>query len=217
MEKIVQPEIINLQNCKIGILSLKTDIAGLIQSFQFTEQEAIEFQEIKHENRKKEFLAVRIILRHITGKTCEIIYNENGKPKIKNIPHCISISHSSDFAAVIISKSNTGIDIENIFRNTEIAASRFLSENEKADIDNSSNPKLQQLIYWCAKEAAFKFSKNSGIEFKSQIKINPFKVNTEGGSFSGLISKEQKFTGLKFNYLFRENNAIVYCVEDLKL
>lgn len=216
MEKTVQPEIINLLNCKIGILSLKTDFAGLMQSFQFSEQEAIEFQEIKHENRKKEFLAVRIILRHVTGEKCEIIYNENGKPKIKNIPYFISISHSSDFATVIVSEANTGIDVENIFRNTDIVASRFLSENEKADIDNSLNPKLQQLLYWCAKEAAFKFSKNAEIEFKSQIKIERFETDTEGGNFNGQIAKEQKFTKLKFNYFFRENNAIVYCVEDVK-
>jgi hypothetical protein len=69
------------------------------------------------------------------------------------------------------------------------------------------------MLYWCAKEAAFKFSAWPEIEFKTQINIDRFILNNESGVFYGQLSKNLPHINLAFHYFFHENNVIVYCVE----
>jgi hypothetical protein len=45
---------------------------------------------------------------------------------------------------------------------------------ELLNIAGTSDPHLYRIIYWCAKEAAYKYACMEGLEFKSHIKIHPF-------------------------------------------
>ncbi|MBW6535459.1 MAG: 4'-phosphopantetheinyl transferase superfamily protein [Mariniphaga sp.] len=206
-------KIFDIENGKMGIWKFQESSEKLQQIFRFSEKEKKEFQSIKYENRKKEFLTIRLLLAHMLGEKTEILYSESGKPQLKNNPFFISISHSADLAVVLLSEKNAGVDVENVHRNTEKIATRFLSEDELNEINNSQKPQLLRILYWCAKEAAFKFSVWSEIEFKSQINIHKFELNAECGIFFGLLSKKLPHTNLTFHYFFFENNVIVYCVE----
>ncbi len=199
---------------KIGIWKFQESSEELQQIFRFSAKEKAEFQSFKYEIRKKEYLSIRLLLEQMLGEKNEIFYSPGRKPYLKNTPPFISISHSADLAVVLLSKKNAGVDVENIQRNTEKIATRFLSENELNDINNSPQPKLQRMLYWCAKEAAFKFSVWPEIEFKSQINIHKFELNANGGFFSGQLSKQLPPVNLAFHYFFIENNVVVYCVEE---
>jgi 4'-phosphopantetheinyl transferase len=213
MEIMPLVKILNIETEKLGIWKFQESSEELQQVFQFTEKELADFQCIKYENRKREFLTVRLLLEKMLGEKKEISYNSNRKPHIKNNPFFLSISHSADLAVVLLSEKKAGVDVENIHRNTEKVATRFLSENELNDINNLPKPQLQRMLYWCAKEAAFKFSAWPEIEFKSQIKIDNFELNAQGGTFSGHLAKNLPLTQLTFYYFFCENNVVVYCVE----
>jgi 4'-phosphopantetheinyl transferase len=209
-------KILDIENGKMGIWKFQESSEELQQIFLFSEKEKEKFQSVKYEHRKREFLVIRLLLEHLLGEKIEILYSADGKPKLKNKSLFISISHSADLAVVLLSEKNAGVDVENVRRNTEKIATRFLSENELNDIKNSHKPKLQRMLYWCAKEAAFKFSVWPEIEFKSQIHIHKFEMDAEGGFFSGQLSKKLPHINLTFHYFFYENNVVVYCVENEK-
>lgn len=209
-------KILNIKPGKLGIWKFRETASELQPIFQFTEKEQKEFQNFKTDNRKREFLSVRILLEKMMDKKTEIHYNSHGKPEIKEPAMHISISHSADLAVVLVSEKNAGVDVENIHRNTEKIAKRFLSDVEMYEIQQSDQPNLQRIIYWCAKEAAFKFSVLPEIDFKSHITIRNFKQKAENGVFIGQISKNLPPINLTFHYFFYENNVIVFCVEKEK-
>jgi len=209
-------EMTGMKTCRLGICKLKDYDKSPDEMFPFSENEKNGFQAIKNNRRRREYLAVRHLLQQMTGEKNEIQYSTIGKPMLKNKDLHISISHSPDLAVVLLSEEKAGVDVENIQRNIGRIAKRFLSKKELNDIEKSENPQLSGIIYWCAKEAAFKFSSLPGIDFKRHLLIHPFGPESDGGKFSGELCKEKPGTALSFHYFFSENNVIVCCVEEKK-
>ncbi len=195
----------------LGIIELPDSIQVLSKCIQLTEIEENEFTGITSEKRKKEYLAIRILLKELLGFKPDIKYKKSGKPFLVNSSFNISVSHSADLAVVLISNKKIGIDVENVKRNIDKVANRFLSENEKLFIQKCPNPKLYNIIFWSAKEAIFKCTEHEAIQFNKQILIQPFDTGInqfEGELYTGLISVKYKL----FN-LYYKNNVIVYTVE----
>ncbi len=216
MEIIQECTVFETEAGMLGIRMLTEPADCLTEKFHFSETEKNEFQALKNEIRRKEYITVRLLIETLLGKKIEIGYTPFGKPLLKDNPLNISISHSADMAIVLLSEKNIGADVEKTNRNTERAATRFLSEEEMNHIKNSTEPSLLQVLYWSAKEAAFKFSDVPEIEFKKHIVIHPFELNPKGGRFSGILCKKNPSTNLAFHYRFFQNNVIVYCVEENK-
>ncbi len=193
----------------LGIWKLDETVAGLIPQFRFSDSEQEAFLKIKNEKRKTEFLTTRLLLQKLLHKKAEIEYLQSGKPLLKNSNFNISISHSADFVAVIISEKKIGIDIESINRNISRIADKFLSKKELQQIEKLGHIQLSTTLYWSAKEAIFKCSDKAGIQFNEQIYISPFEIKKEG-IFTGTLNKKTEY---KLWYRFYENNIIVYCVE----
>jgi 4'-phosphopantetheinyl transferase len=131
------------------------------------------FQKFTYEKRKAEWMAIRILLRQMIGSGFEITYTEARKPIIRHPDYQhISITHSSDFAAVIIHQQMSGgIDIESINRNYARITKRYLSDYELKQVGDIP---LLQCIYWCAKEAVFKLVGEEGVDFRKQIEVIAF-------------------------------------------
>lgn len=155
-----------------------TESSGELQSF-FTSEELADpnFQKYSFEKRKVEWLAIRVLLKQMIGSGFEIYYTEVGKPVIKHpLYKHISISHSRDFAAVCIHQRHSiGIDIESITRNYASVKRRYLSDSELEQVKEDS---MLQCIYWCAKEAVFKYMDEEGVDFRKQIHVQPFLPGT---------------------------------------
>ncbi|RIH64829.1 4-phosphopantetheinyl transferase family protein [Mariniphaga sediminis] len=201
---------------KLGIWELTDSSEKLAENFSFSETEKKEFGQLKNEKRKKEYLAVRLLLENMMHTKAEIEYDRNGKPHIKGSSLHISISHSPELAVILLSEKKAGVDAENIYRNTESIATRFLSGKEIENTQNTSNPALSRIMYWSAKEAAIKYSGMAEIELKSDLFVYFFHPEPEGGKFSGGICKDGPVTNLTFHYFFYEKNVIVTCIEDKK-
>ena len=162
-------EIIEFCHDKIGIWELTEPASDLLNQYTLSEREKNEFSKINNEKRKKEYLAVRLLLKFMFKDNNTILYDDKGKPFLKNKNISISISHSDDLAVVMISQKNAGIDVEPITRSIQKIALRVLNDKELADSSGKNYNKIKQLLYWCAKEAAFKFcrkrSNRAGISF----------------------------------------------------
>jgi phosphopantetheinyl transferase len=70
---------------------------------------------MKLENRKKEWLSVRLLLKELLGEEKEIEYDNAGKPFFRDRSFRISISHTVSYVAVILNPNRpVGIDVERI-------------------------------------------------------------------------------------------------------
>ena len=126
------------------------------------------------ENRKKEWLAVRVLLKELSGDEKEIAYTEQGKPYLVDNSFQISISHTKEYVAVALSKQHTvGIDIEYISPRIQKISSKFMNEVEIAGI-SSENEIIHLLLHWSAKESMYKTLNEQYVDFREFLHIQPF-------------------------------------------
>lgn len=203
---------IEVENGILGIWGLKESVESLISCFHFTENEQTEFEKFKFEKRQTEYLATRLLLQNLLGEKAEIIYQDSGRPLIKDSAKNISISHSSDLVVIFISNKLTGVDAENANRNIDKVVKRFLQPKEIEWLEKSDNPQLLKILLWCAKEAIYKCACKTGIQFDTQIYISPFEYS-KTNLFQGKIIFQNQEKNYRMCFINCENNIVVYCVE----
>lgn len=160
------------------------------------------------EKRKREKLAVRLLLDNLLGKSVDIIYNDDGAPSLADNSFHISISHCKGFAAVILHPTRrTGIDIEHISPRVEKLKHKFLSEDELLQLDNRQAEHL--LIYWCAKETLFKLMPENEIHFAEQLHITPFPLQ-EKGTFSAHETRTKQNRRFSLHYEITPDYVMVW-------
>ncbi|MCX6283870.1 MAG: 4'-phosphopantetheinyl transferase superfamily protein [Bacteroidetes bacterium] len=152
----------------------------------------------KNESRRKQWLACRaLIARMLHLEAVKITYDGYGKPSLNGFQGYISFSHTREYAAVLINENDpAGIDIEKLTSRIHRVADRFLQPDElehikrlagkmvtgercqltQADSDNTEcHPQTELLyLYWCAKEALYKFYGKPDVDLKNDIHISPF-------------------------------------------
>ena len=129
----------------------------------------------KAEGRKAEWLAVRLLLKELTGVEMIVSYRNNGVPYLPESSLHISISHTKGFAAVIVSPDKpVGIDIEYCSERIHRIKSRFLSEDE-FNLLGKKPTTNELLVCWSAKETAFKMTEQKAADLQRDIHIVDFK------------------------------------------
>jgi len=197
---------------KIALWQFTETPEQLLSLVNLSENEETQYQQIKAENRRKEFLAPRILLSALETEKQEISYTSYGKPFLSEGKTNISISHSANYAVVFLSEKKIGIDVEQCDRNIHRIANRFLNDKEKALIEKLDNRQFAMVLFWAAKEAIFKCTDAHGISFSDQILIDTFVPGREGSFTATLLLPERNLKYLLY-YFTLENNVLVYCVE----
>src|ERR1700742_2823860 len=130
----------------------------LYNQLQLNNDEKTFIENISNGKRHLHWLGTRVLLRKMlhTDEYIDCQVDEHGKPYLVTLPYHISLSHSFDYAAVMISRTGpVGIDIEQIKEKVERIAFKFMRPEELAFISNTN--KIDQLYAcWCAKEAVYK-------------------------------------------------------------
>lgn len=197
---------------RAGIWELTESPQELAEYFQFSPLEKTEFEKINAPKRQTEYLATRLLLQKLSGKKTEISYQPDGRPVLEESKLNVSISHSANLVVVLLSENACGVDAELNYRNIDNVAKRFLHPDEISHIDSTGNRRFLQMLHWCAKEAIFKCSRQHGIQFDQQIKIEPFDAENET-SFSGTLLSENTTEHFSLQLMEFKNNIIVFCVE----
>ncbi|MEI7830880.1 MAG: 4'-phosphopantetheinyl transferase superfamily protein [Prolixibacteraceae bacterium] len=195
----------HLEEGLIGFWEISESTENLIALLDPKHKELEHFLKLKNELRKKEWLAVRLLLQKMTGVNSKISYDTEGKPFLVNFPGHISISHSSNCAVIYFHpKEHPGIDIELITRDVAKASRRFLSEQELSDCMINDQPSNKEMMLrWCAKEAVYKIVPFSNIDFASQILCiaSPFNSD-EGNLVANFISGTSNYNiSLKYRLI----------------
>ena len=166
---------------------------------------------MKSEIHQRAFLSVRMLIQEIGISDFDLHYDEFGKPYLDDHRY-ISITHSHNFASIIISDETVGIDMELQREKILRIADKFVD----CEFDYLKPKPLDEYIkkltiIWGAKEAIFKIRNEKGISFKDHIQVAPFSL-IENQTHACLLfdNLEKKF---EVNYLEIENFTLVYAFE----
>lgn len=167
------------QGC-VGIWHITEDLEELMMAVQLTEEELHILETFSHEHRKKEWLTARILTGQLSsGENSRIIYDSHNKPFLQGSDTQISLSHSHDLLAVILSGTATGIDIELIKDKVSRIRHKFMNRTE-LDSLQQENEAEQLTVYWCAKESLYKLYGKKELAFKENLHIEPFHYSGKG-------------------------------------
>ena len=159
----------------------------------------------KSEIHQKQFLAVRNILKLLLIQDSDLSYGADGKPFIKSI--YISISHSKEFVAVLVSDQKVGVDIESNSDKCFQIKQKFIGvENEfPIKIDR----KIGQIL-WNMKESLFKMMDFKEIDFKENFIVIPFSLNEKQTKI--WFVKNELSQVYNVNYFINKNYSLAYII-----
>jgi 4'-phosphopantetheinyl transferase len=197
----------------IGVWETSESLDFLLSSVTLTDEEKDNYAAFLHDTRRKQWLAVRLLTKELTGDFLPISYNEFEKPYIANGSWKISISHSKDKAAIILCKhKDCGIDIESYHPKIEELASKFIS-NEEMKFLSENHRKEQIHLIWGAKEALYKLYGKGNIIFNENLKIFPFDYK-EKGTITAMIIVPTLIKKLTLDYEKLNEFTLVYVVDE---
>lgn len=132
------------------------------------------------EPRRKEWLAVRLLLERACGVDARIVYDKAGKPSVEGLCGYISVSHTRGYAFLAYSKDTPlGIDAELVGRDALSASRRFVNESSMQML-SGEDAAGKALAYWCCCEALFKLVGNIGGTYKENVSVKPFDLSAQG-------------------------------------
>ena len=133
---------------------------------------------MKSELHQRGFLSVRHLLAEFGYEDADLFYDENGKPHLQDGKQ-ISITHSFNYSAVIISDSFIGIDIEKQRDKIAIIAHKFI-DYEFDYLNETHIDYVKKLTtIWCVKESLYKLFATPGVSFKKYFLVIPFELKDE--------------------------------------
>ena len=111
---------------------------------------------MKSEMHQRAFLSVRKLFQQAGYTDFDLYYDEFGKPHLHDGKH-ISITHSHQFSAIILSDAVVGIDIE-LQREKIIRIADKFADSEFLFLEKENNEEyIRKLtVIWGAKEAVLK-------------------------------------------------------------
>ena len=200
--KIIQP------NKHTTVLVWKiTETYSFLANIALQENSKKRIEAMKSEVHKKGFLSVRHLLSKLNYTDTDLFYTDDGKPHLKDGKR-ISITHSFNFAAIIVSKHVIGIDIEkNREKIIKIAPKFVASENSFLIADNLVK---QLTVLWGAKESLYKIHPDGGLSFKKHLPIEEFTLSDT--KTKGWIKKDNFYEVFDIYFEFIEDFTLVYAL-----
>lgn len=198
------------EGCRLGFWEITEDYDDLRSRLTLESEEVKRLESFKSLNRKLEWMSVRTLCNELTGTNSRIIYNEARKPFLLDNSYNISISHSNKFTSILIGRyKRVGIDTEYMSHRISRIADRFIHEEEVI----STEPDLVKYhlyIHWCAKEALYKICDKQYINFKKNLRIDPF-IPVDKGEITGTVDNINGVESYQLYYLRMDDYITVWC------
>jgi phosphopantetheinyl transferase len=176
-----------------------------------------EYQQITSlaSRKKREWLCSRYLLyqlvpSHDLRGAC--LKDGFGKPFIEGSDLHISISHTSEYTAAIVSQHICGIDIQVIVNKIVAIGSRFIAMEEFSYVP-PDNKIIYYHVIWGAKEAMYKCYGRKELDFRKHMTVHAFEFDKEGFIFKGEIHTND--FRCEYNLYCRQlqNMMLVYAYE----
>ena len=209
-KEIINPDVV------IGLWRLDESPGELKKMVALDHEAEDYFTSFSNEKRKKQWLGYRLLLQQLLEvDSLNITYDKSGKPFIPGASFHFSVSHSGEYSAAIIDRSNpVGIDIEKIRDRIERVKERFLSEMELQNIGTENrNEKLH--VCWGAKESLYKAYGNPEVDFMSNMHLTQFDYLCSGiGAFKAIFHMGERVMHFRIHYRKLEDYMLVWAVHN---
>lgn len=204
--------IIHRAGTEVLLWKITEPLEWLRQQANLRDTSWMRLEGMKSEAHQRGFLSVRMLLQERGYTDFDLYYDEFGKPHLKDGTH-ISISHSHDYSAIILSNENCGIDMEMQREKIVAIAHKFAFEEAVFLNPTAAFDYIRQLtVIWGVKEAIFKIRNEVGISFRDHIHVRPFQLQ------DGMAKATLNFGNLVVHYDFYfdevECYTIVYAFEE---
>lgn len=166
------------------------------------------FKRLKNAAKRIEFLNTRAALHHLNEGNIELSYSERGAPILEAF-RGLSISHNSQYVAVVISKNyRVGIDLESFRPQMLKLAARYLSNQELQGIGREEQ-EAKFLAYWSAKESLIKIEDDPGLDLRNEIRLSPFPF-LESGTSQGIVRKDGEIRSYPLFFKFEKDYCLCF-------
>jgi 4'-phosphopantetheinyl transferase len=191
-------------------LKISETAASLFSEMQLNKKSQTRLRGMKSEMHQRGFLSVRKLLQTAGYTDFDLYYDQSGKPNLVDGKQ-ISISHSHEFAAIIISDNKVGIDLEIQKEKILKIAPKFLNICHLESLTHEDKIEKATVI-WGIKEAVFKIKNQKGISFPNHIFESEFCL--EDKKATAQLRIENKIENFEIYFETIENYILVYAFED---
>jgi len=196
---------------EFALWKIEEEAEDLYVQLQLNDEEKAFVEQLRHGKRHLHWLGTRVLLRTMlrTDEYIDCKIDAHGKPYLVNLPYHISLSHSFEYAAVMIGKQPVGIDIEQIRQKVERIAPKFMNQGELAAVPTDEHKVNVLYAYWCAKEAIYKCYGQKEVSFVDNISLQPFPYAHQG-SIQAQLHKGEVNLDYEVNYFQYEDYMVGY-------
>lgn len=193
---------------KVLIWKIEESFEDLSKDIELTKSSSERVNNMKSDLHRRGFLSVRQLLKKVGYTDADLVYDEYGKPHLKD-GNFISITHSFTFSGIIISsKKPVGIDIEKQRDKIVKIAHKFTPIEEYKSIANHDALVSKLTIVWGAKESLYKIYGKKKLLFLENIYIEDFSFDTN--QTTGKILYEGVTSEYNIHFLETEGFTCVY-------
>ncbi|WP_062056859.1 4'-phosphopantetheinyl transferase family protein [Aquimarina longa] len=198
------------ESTNVLIWKIEESYESLCEGIELTEYCQNRVDSMKSDIHRRGFMSVRHLLAVLGYTDHDLYYDELGKPHLKDEKQ-ISITHSYEYAGVIISDHPVGIDIEKQREKIHKIAHKFVNEFEKDYVAQQDFEKTRVLtIIWGAKESLYKLYATAGLSFEQHIYISPFTLDYP--FVYGAVNYENIMSHYDINFIEFEGFTCVYAL-----
>lgn len=191
------------------IWKIEESYESLRQNSTLTEKDEVRLASMKSEVHRLGFLSIRRLLALAGYESAQLYYDDFGKPHLTNGKH-ISISHSFDFSAVVLSDAATGIDVEKQHDTVSRIAAKFIGYEWNYLTGFDGIEKLT--VLWCIKESLYKAMGERGVSFKQHCKVIPFRL--QDGKTQAWVHFKSKIEKYQVSFLSFEGYSCAYTLRE---
>ena len=165
----------NRSNTRVFVWNVTESEAWLRSGIELSQNSVNRLISMSSEMHRRGFLSIRHLLIAAGYTDHDLYYDELGKPHLTGEKY-ISITHSFELTAIIISDDSTGIDVEMRREKIERIARKFV--NYERDFVKSQTNKVSALtVIWGAKESMYKCLGQKGLGFFDHCKVESFDMS----------------------------------------
>ena len=194
---------------KVLIWKIDESFESLSEDITLTENCASRVANMKSELHRCGFMSIRQLMAVAGYTDHDLYYDENGKPHLTDDKY-ISITHSFNFSAIIISDREVGIDIEKQRLKILRIAHKFTPIEEYRTIANDDALMRKLTIVWCAKESLYKSFAEKSVSFLQHIDVDEFDLDDK--KTTATVTYGDKEITYKIDYLEFEGFTCAYAL-----
>lgn len=166
----------NRNTTKVYVWQISESEAWLRSGIELSHNSVNRLVTMSSEMHRRGFLSIRHLLLEAGYSDNDLYYDDLGKPHLTDNSY-ISITHSFELTAIVISDGPTGIDIEKRREKIQRIAVKFV--NYEIDFIEQQQQKVSALtVIWGAKESMYKCLGQKGLGFFEHCKVEPFDMES---------------------------------------